>query len=63
MMEVAGQRSEMMWVVCNEIFLVWKMNSEKHAGDQDKRAELEMKDQELQVVVLMGAGDCESNVK
>ena len=51
MMEMIGQRSEMMWVVCDEILLVWKMNSEKYAGNQDKCAG--MKDQELLVVVLM----------
>ena len=53
-MEVVGQRSEMTWVVCDEILLVWKMNSEKHAGNQDKCAGLEIKDQELLVMVLMG---------
>ena len=40
-----------MWVVCDEILLVWKMNSEKYAENQDKCAG--MKDQELLVVVLM----------
>ena len=39
-----------MWVVCDEILLAWKMNSEKHAGNQDKCAG--MKDQELLVVML-----------
>ena len=40
-----------MSVVCDEIFLVWTMNSEKPAGKQDKCAGIE--DQELLVVVLM----------
>ena len=40
-----------MCAVCDEILLVWKMNSEKHAWNQDKYAG--MKDQELLVVVLM----------
>ena len=52
-MEVVGQRSKMIWVVCDEILVVWKMNSEKYAGNQDKCAVLEMKDQKLLVVVLM----------
>ena len=52
-MEMIGQRSEMMWVVCDEILLVWKINSEKYGGNQDKCAGLEMKDKELLVVVLM----------
>ena len=37
-MEVTGLSSEMMWVVCDEILLVWKMGSEKYAGNWDKCA-------------------------
>ena len=40
-----------MQVACNEILVVWKMNTEKHAGNLDKCAGI--KDQELLVVVLM----------
>ena len=29
-----------MWVVCNEILLMWKMNPEKHAGNQDNVLDL-----------------------
>ena len=44
-----------MWMVCDDIVLEWKMNSEKHAWNQDKRVELEIQDQELLVVMLMVA--------
>ena len=40
-----------MWLVCDEIFLVWKINLEKDAWNQDKCAG--MNDQELLVVVVM----------
>ena len=39
-----------MWVVCDEILLVWKMNSEKYAGNWDKCAK--MKDFELIVKAM-----------
>ena len=42
-----------MWMVCDEILLVWKLSSENYAGNQDKCAGLEMKDKELLVAVLM----------
>ena len=40
-----------MQVACDDILVVWKMNTEKHAGNLDKCAG--MQDQQLLVVVLM----------
>ena len=50
MMEVIGQRIEMLQVVCDEIPFERQINSDKQAGNQDKCARLEMKDKD---VVLM----------
>ena len=46
-----------MCAVCDEILLVWKMNSEKHAGNQDKYAG----DMVLGIDLVVGAGLADGN--
>ena len=53
MMEVIGQRIEMLRVVCDEILFERQINSEKQAWNQDKCAGLEMKDKDVMLMLAM----------